>query len=69
MPVDIVTMGLMQMGFAGVFPYAAMYGALLAGCYRLCMDVGHSGLRCVCLSYLCIRLAGRGLFFMRNHRI
>lgn len=63
MPVDIVTMGLMQMGFAGVFPYAAMYGALLAACYRLCMNVGHPGLRCVCLSYLCIRLAGLGLFY------
>nr|WP_313631744.1 hypothetical protein [Brevundimonas naejangsanensis] len=63
MPVDIVTMGLMQMNFAGIIPYAMLYGALLAATHRICMSVSPLGVRAILYAYICIKLSGIGLFY------
>lgn len=63
MPVDIVTMGLIQMNFAGIIPYAIFYGAILAAAHRICMSIALRGLRAVFYAYICIKIAGLGLFY------
>lgn len=63
MPVDIVTMGLMQMNFAGIIPYAMLYGALMAAVHRICMSVAPTGLRATFYAYICIKIAGIGIFY------
>lgn len=63
MPVDIVTMGLMQMHFAGIVPYAMLYGALMASLHKICMSIAPIGLRAVLYAYICIKIGGLGLFY------
>lgn len=63
MPVDIVTMGLMQMSFAGIIPYGMLYGALMAFSHRICMSVEPVGLRAIFYAYICIKIAGLGIFY------
>lgn len=63
MPVDIVTMGLMQMNFAGIVPYGIFYGMLMAIAYKACSSVRPIGVRASLYSYICIKIAGLGLFY------
>lgn len=63
MPVDIVTMGLMQMRFAGIIPYAMLYGAMMAVTHKICMSVAPGGLRATFYAYICIKIAGLGIFY------
>lgn len=63
MPVDIVTMGLIQMHFAGIIPYAIFYGAILAVAHRVCMSITLGGIRAIFYAYICIKIAGLGLFY------
>lgn len=63
MPVDIVTMGLMQMHFAGIIPYAIFYGAVMASLTRICMSIVPTGLRAIFYAYICIKIGGLGLFY------
>lgn len=69
MPVDLITMGLIQMGFFGIVPYAMMYGAALAGLYRICLSIRTAGVQAALYAYVCVRFAGLGLFYSQPSTI
>jgi len=62
-PVDMLTLGLMQMSVFGIFVVGAAFGALLRMLQRLLDKVADPGLRAVFEAYIAIKIAVLGVFY------
>lgn len=62
-PVDLITFGLMQFHYIGVFLYAIIFGGISAAMYRVVDSARFNGIYYVFLAYLCVFFSSYGLFY------
>jgi hypothetical protein len=63
MPVDLITLGLLQASVAGVFVVGFLFGGLLRVLDRLTARIDHPGIRSVVSAHLAFKIAVLGIFY------
>lgn len=67
-PVDMLTLGLMQASFAGILMVGMMFGVLLRILQRLIDGLAHPGIRAMFQSYLAIKIAVFAVFYSEPYQ-
>lgn len=63
MPIDLVTLGLLQASAFGILVIGILFGMLLRAVDRLALRISHPGVRCVVGVHLGFKLAVLGVFY------